>query len=245
MRWLRELVALAGALALAFAGVVLGATPSAAGGPTSVLLASPTSRETASLYGTDNDYGRLDRLLHDSGGAGGAGPTKLDEVTGHMINITWLAHDVHPWRVDRVYWLRPGDRGIWIETSLEDSSAGTSSAGAWHQPKNPARLRTLFTELGVMGESAGTGAGGLSGAAEGPAPGAAKASAKPSAGVDEPVARSAASGDPALGTGWWWAIPALALGLALGFCWALLTRRAAAPEVSGPPHEPRRKLIDL
>ncbi|MFF3739559.1 hypothetical protein [Streptomyces sp. NPDC002566] len=242
MRWLRELVALAGALAMAFAAVVLGATASVAGGPTSVLLASPTSRETASLYSTDDDYSRLDTLLHDSGGAraGGAGPSKTDEMTGRMINITWLAHDVHPWRVDRVYWLTPDDRGIWISTSGE-----ASSAGAWHQPKDPARLRTLFTELGLMGGSAGTGSGGRSDAAEGPAAGAAKASSEPSAAAGEPVTRSAATGSPALGTGWWWAIPGLALGLALGFGRTLLARRAAAPEGSGPPHEPRQKLIDL
>ncbi|MEU0676346.1 hypothetical protein ABZ330_26285 [Streptomyces sp. NPDC006172] len=223
MRWLRELVALAGALALAFAGVVLGATPSVAGGPTSVLLASPTSRQTASLYGTDNDYSRLDRLLHDSGGAraGGAGPTKLDELTGHMINITWLSHDVHPWRVDRVYWLTPDDRGIWINTSLEDSSTG-----AWQQPKDPARLRALFTELGVMGKSAGV-----------------KSGARPAA--EESATLSADTAHTALDTNWWWAIPGLALGLALGFGSTLLTRRTAAPEASGPPHEPRQKLIDL
>ncbi|MFF3845114.1 hypothetical protein [Streptomyces sp. NPDC002328] len=242
MRRLRELIALLGALAAAFAGVVLGAAPAAAGGPTSVLLASPTSQETASLYGTENDYGRLERLLHASGGSsgGGAAPPKPEEMTGHMVNVTWLAHDVHPWRVDRVYRLAPADRGIWIHTSIE-----ASSAGVWHRAKDDGQLRALLTELGVMGAPASGEFGGLPAAtAEESAAGAAQASSEPSAGEDGPVTRSAGAADPALGANWWWAIPGLGLGLALGFGSALLTRRAAAPEGSGPPHEPRQELID-
>lgn len=51
----------------AFALLLLGAGPSAAGGPTSVLLASPTSQRTASLYGTHEEYGRLGKLLAPAG----------------------------------------------------------------------------------------------------------------------------------------------------------------------------------
>lgn len=47
----------------ALALLLLGAPPSAAGGPTSVLLVSPTSQRTASLYGTEKQYEFLGRLL--------------------------------------------------------------------------------------------------------------------------------------------------------------------------------------
>ena len=59
MRGLRQLAATAGVLTTTLALLLLGAPPSAAGGPTSVLLVSPTSRRTASLYATDKQYDLL------------------------------------------------------------------------------------------------------------------------------------------------------------------------------------------
>lgn len=69
MRGLRQLAAAVGALMTALALLLLGAPPSAAGGPTSVLLVSPTSQRTASLYATEKQYDLLVRLLAPTGSA--------------------------------------------------------------------------------------------------------------------------------------------------------------------------------
>ena len=88
-----ELAAWVGALAVASALMLWGASSAAAGGPTSVLVVSPESRETAALYYSDEEYGELERLL----GAPGAGdrdqPPEADLRAARQINVTWMAHD--------------------------------------------------------------------------------------------------------------------------------------------------------
>ncbi|WP_344388347.1 hypothetical protein [Streptomyces vastus] len=96
MRRVRELVAAAGALTVALALVLTGAPTAVAGGPTSVLLVSPDSAETASLYNSDEDYTRLRDLLPQEGGdleKLREKPPDLDSI-GRRINITWMIHDV-------------------------------------------------------------------------------------------------------------------------------------------------------
>ncbi len=59
----RRLTAAAAALTAALALIVWAASPASAGGPTSVLVVSPESQETASAYCSDKAYSELERLL--------------------------------------------------------------------------------------------------------------------------------------------------------------------------------------
>lgn len=63
MRTLRRPAALAVALTAAIAAMLLSASGASAGGPTSVLVVSPESGQSASLYFSDKKYGPLESLL--------------------------------------------------------------------------------------------------------------------------------------------------------------------------------------
>ncbi|WP_200301894.1 hypothetical protein [Streptomyces adelaidensis] len=247
MRGLRQLTAMVGALLTALALLLLGAPPSAAGGPTSVLLASPTDQRTASLYGTQEEYGRLEQLLAAGSELGRSreeppewGEEEIWEKVTDMVNVTWMVHDVTPWRVDRVYAGVPDSGDIWIHTTLdvgEDTAA--SDSGVWHRAKQPEWLRNLLTGLGVMGQAPGSPARG-----ELPSAGS-SAEARADTGGTTTDDSAANTSDPTgLTDRARWAIPALGLGLLLGSGATLLLRRAAARRESGPPGEPRQALID-
>ncbi|MDT7840766.1 hypothetical protein [Streptomyces justiciae] len=217
-------------------GLTLGSAGSAAaGGPTSVLIVSPESAETASLYYSDREYGTLERLLGEPGAGSAGKPPEADLIAGPQINVTWMVHDVSPWRVDRVYPATDSE-AVWIHTA---ANLDASTNGTWHRAQQPKVLRDLLKDLGVMGKASdgdsaveypppwdtyGTDAE----ATQSPEPSLAAASARPSG--------------PADPTDWWWALP----GVAAGVGGTLLIRRAAARQKAGPPREePRQELIDL
>ncbi|MEV5435753.1 hypothetical protein AB0K80_06910 [Streptomyces sp. NPDC052682] len=213
------------------------ASPASAGGPTSVLVVSPASEETASLYNGDEQYTQLERLLGPLGGTAGTRtkpPEAVLEASRH-INVTWMVHDVTPWRVDQVY-VGSGSGGpVWIHTTTEPTR---SFDGPWHRARHPAPLRQLLRELGVMGETSPEGSSGV-------APVPAARDLDPSA-TTEPAAaasstRAARTNDS---TDWWWALPGAAAGAVMA-----LALRPFAPRIR--PHRlrrkagPRQELLDL
>ncbi|MEV7684225.1 hypothetical protein AB0O64_37700 [Streptomyces sp. NPDC088341] len=236
LRWIGALVAL---LALTWV-----CAPSAvAGGPTSVLVASPESGETAALYYSDGDYEELMRQLGAPADpmARPTGqrerPASLDGAVGsRLINVTWMVHDVRPWRVDQLY---PGadPATVWIHTAFEPSS----SDGVWHRAKRPAQLHALLRKLGVMGPKTG----------EGAAPGAVvpSAAAGPEKDSGTESAGSRSSGADADSV-WWWVIPGLAAGVAIGLGVRPLAARLPRPPFRrggerGPGDGPRQQLLDV
>ncbi|MCL6734179.1 hypothetical protein [Streptomyces neyagawaensis] len=243
--------ALLTALLTGFGLVLLGAPPSAAGGPTSVLLASPTSQRTASLYGTDKAYVRLHELMDPaaSGSGGGRGEPPMSEeemaeAPTDMINVTWMIHDVSPWRVDQVYPTLPDTKDVWIHTTVSVGAMGTDAneerGGAWHKAKDSQELRQVLTWLGVLGtEPDGTRSDGP-GRSELPSLGS-SAGARADSGAA--TADGTRAGKPGLADQARWAIPALVLGLALGSTVTVLLRRAAARREAGGPG-PRQQLLD-
>ncbi|MER6675810.1 hypothetical protein [Streptomyces sp. NPDC000983] len=256
----RRPAALAGALAVTLGMLLWGAAPAAAGGPTSAFLASPETGETAGLYYSDREYGRLDSLL-----AAGRPALPPEDVTADRhITVTWLIHDTSPWKVDRIFPATEGE-DIWVYRSADTTEP---ARGDWQRVPDPGPLRTLLTEVGMLGEpDTGEDLTAFPLRETYPAGGVAEDPAEPAA--DEPTATEApvtgasvtggaeASGSGSGGgTGWWWALPGAAVGgvlalvlrpfaarLPLG---AGAIRGAAARPGGGPPREePRGRLIDL
>ncbi|MFE0451411.1 hypothetical protein ACFW2D_08980 [Streptomyces sp. NPDC058914] len=239
-------MAWAGALAASVALVLWGASIASAGGPTSALVVAPALGETAGLYNGDREYGELERLLGPVDGAGDTRAEPADTVldASHRVNVTWLVHDVSPWRIDQVYLASDGGT-VWIRTSGDPSEA---VHGRWHRAEQPAQLRALLRQLGVTDETPREGSSG-----SGPAPArtdGAEPAATDTAGpvASEADARAAEAGG---GTDGWWALPGAAAGAVLAlllrpFAVRAPLRRAAARRESGPPREEgRQKLIDL
>lgn len=145
------------AVAVAVLGISLSwsslAAPAAAGGPTSVLLVSPDTGRTASLYTGDPDYDLLAGLLGDSADAGvPAEPSAADaeaHASGAGVTVTWLIHDVQVWRVDRIYPEAAG--GPWAATQV--STGGSAFIGdiptTWHVVTRGKELEALLDRLGL------------------------------------------------------------------------------------------------
>jgi hypothetical protein len=112
---------------------------------------APGTGRTASLYHSDGDYQKLAELVGafgaDSAGAGEGPGTDHDQESG--ITLTWLAHDVAVWRVDRVLLDAPG--GPWISTETDLSGSGNVGAGQvrWHKATRGEDLAALLDRLGV------------------------------------------------------------------------------------------------
>ncbi|MGN9792169.1 hypothetical protein ACTMTU_13890 [Streptomyces sp. OZ13] len=237
MRLLRRVAA----LTVLFALTWVFAPVAAAGGPTSVFLTSPESGETASLYYSDKEYGTLTDLLGPTGSDGTKErPPSLDMAMGtRQITVTWMVHDVDPWRVDRLY---PGEARdtVWIHTSTESGG----EQGTWHTAQRPGELVELLRELGLMGEKSPSGGG----AAGYPAPWEQDAGATEEASAESPATppaedrpRPAAAATAT--TGWWWSIPGLAAGAALALLLSRLLPSFPLRRGTGDPG-PRQELLD-
>ncbi|MFE4690270.1 hypothetical protein ACFRH6_09460 [Streptomyces sp. NPDC056749] len=246
-RWVRR----TGVLAVAAGLVLLWAPEASAGGPTSVLITSPSSREAVALPVSDARYVSLEKLLGPSGTGSRAQPASLDGSAGtRQINVTWMALDLRPARTDRVF---PGEDPdtVWIHTATE---VPDTYRGRWHRAAEPRRLTALLQQLGLMGRPSVEGGGpvlfpepweskGLFGrgadrspAAAWPAVGPASASA-PAVPSSASAQEQSASGSHMRLDRWWWAIPGLVAGSAL--TWAAL-RRGAGVRVRGQ----RQQLLD-
>ncbi|MFJ9249241.1 hypothetical protein [Streptomyces sp. NPDC101776] len=200
---IRELADLSGALTMTLALMVWGASGAAAGGPTSVLVTSPESGQAKALYYSDEQYGKLQQLLGPAGKGVRDKPPEADPAHAHQINVTWLAHDISPWRIDRVFPVESRTQAVWIHTAA-DVSENTSLNGYWHRAGQPARLRALFKQLGVTGKDGGDGYSGIF-----PAPwqsaGSAPSTVAPDAGTGTTTVRVSLP-DKDRDTDWRWAI---------------------------------------
>ena len=192
--------------------------PASAGGPTSALLSVPGQARTASLYYTDDAYDQLAGLV-DVGASGTVDRSGETHDRGTTVTVTWLIHDVEPWRVDRIYL---GADGPWIATQ-EMAGGATSiwdSPVIWHQPTDGKALIGLLDSLGVGQAGAATGTGAVDEAA---------APAEPEPAVPaavEPASTTAPPADDGPATSArdraWWALGGLAGGVLLAAGWTRL-----------------------
>lgn len=123
-------------------GMALGAVPASAGGPTSVLITSPTESRAIALYYTETAYTELQGLLDTGRVVGGSS----DDDSGPHLTVTWMIHDVSVWRTDRVLLDAPG--GAVVETAMATDLNGQGSS-VRRELAEPARLSALLGSLGL------------------------------------------------------------------------------------------------
>ncbi|MEU0407009.1 hypothetical protein ABZ307_04160 [Streptomyces griseorubiginosus] len=234
----RELASALGALAAELALTLWGAPLASAGGPTSVLVVSPESGETASLYYSDEEYGELQQLLGPPGAGTRTKPPEANLLAARQINITWMAHDVSPWRLDQVFPAADTNE-VWIHTA---EHVPESVNGQWHRTGNPTQLRSLLEDLGVMGATSGEGHAIFP--EPGPEPGQEQEQgAQSDAGAAENSASVVRSSAEA-GVQWWWALPGLAAGAVLTLVLRPFVLRMRWERLRRDPG-PRQELRDV
>jgi hypothetical protein len=216
-------------VALLVAVALMLSVPASAGGPTSALLSVPGEGKTASLYYTDPEYVALADLvgIDSQTGTGKVDQSGLGHDNGPGVTVTWLIHDVTPWRVDHIY--LNGEGAPWIATQVSGESGMTwDSPVVWHQPASGAELVALLDKLGV-GEASRE-AGDFSGVAGAPLP----APAEPAPAPAEPAPAEAS---PFAGI--WWGLGGLAGGVLLTMLWMRRSRpdTDASPDPGNEPAE--------
>jgi hypothetical protein len=193
------------------------AGPASAGGPTSALLSAPGEARTASLYYTDDAYDQLASLVGGGGSGTGEG-SGGNHDSGTTVTVTWLIHDVEPWRVDRIY--LGADDGPWIATQemVGDATSIWDSPVTWHQPTDGKELIALLDSLGVGQVGAATGTGAVDEPASPVEPGPADpASVEPASAPPADDGPATSARDRA-----WWALGGLAGGVLLAAGWTRL-----------------------
>lgn len=184
-----------------------------AGGPTSVLITQPATGEATALYYSSGAYADLERVLDWSDVED---PTSEPSVgsDGASYNLTWMIHDVQPWRLDTVQ--ITGDGAAYVTTTFV-SEADLGQEASWREVARPRELAAILEQV-------------FSGVAT---------KAAPLPAIDpEPFTEADAPAAPderwfSL-TGWRWVVPGLLGGVLLG----LVARRRRVPG------EPRRVLVD-
>jgi hypothetical protein len=229
---MRRMAAIASTTAAAALAALLAfSTPAAAGGPTSVLVVSPHSGETAALYATSDRYTRLERLLGEPVETSAAGPREsegpVNAGAGRQINATWMIHDVSVWRVDRIY--PDAEAGkVWIRTASSHGDARQRpdvEKGYWHMAEKPAELTALLGDLGVMSPRKG----GLGSVDHPP---------------DIPPLSGTSSSASAGAADWWWNASGFAAGICMGCGGTMLMRRWLSRRSLDEPG-PRHELLDV
>lgn len=186
------------------AGVLSSAAPASAGGPTSAILSVPGEGKTASIYYTEPEYDQLGELLgttDSSAVSGEVDSSGASHESGPGVTVTWLIHDVDPWRIDRIYLDAEG--GPWVATQTLMGGSGTiwDQPVVWHQPTSGKELSALLDRL-------------LPGNATAPVP---SQSAAAVAAPETPVAEPAEAADQV--SGLWWGLGGLAAGVLLTLGW--------------------------
>ena len=122
-----------------------------AGGPTSVLITDPGSGRATALYTTSPDYAELERILT-------ADPTKITgfpmDAQDETYNVTWMIHDVQPWRADTIGIASDGTAYV-TTRGLDDEIGMSFVQSQGHQVEQSKELVALLDRAGEIAESTG------------------------------------------------------------------------------------------
>ncbi|MFJ4783040.1 hypothetical protein [Streptomyces sp. NPDC088794] len=224
------------------------ASSASAGGPTSVLVTSPASGQATGLYYSDKEYGALEQLLGAAEVGSRDQPAEVNLANARQINVTWMVHDMSPWRVDRVFPVDSGPRAVWIHTA---ANMPETPNGYWHRADHPAELRALLKKLGVMGKASGDASTGIF-----PEPWRSEEPTPEPATVPTDVPDTSTTTvsvglpDPPDGTrwwsNWWWTLPGAAAGAGVALVLRpLASRLPPGWGRGGRESGPRQELRDV
>jgi hypothetical protein len=208
---MRRLLAL---LALTVSATVVLASPTVAGGPTSVLITDPSTGQATALYYSDARYQELDGLLSDGATLDGEPPG----LGGRALNLTWMIHDIQPWRTQQLYLDAEGGP---VVASYGSELAGDAGETTWTRPAEGKALLQLAARILDP----------VKGSAAAPAPAPVVAAADP-----VPAQRVVTETRWYSLTGWRWLAP----GLLLGAAGALLLTRGRVRS-----SDQRQVLVDV
>ena len=129
-------------------------------------MSIPGAGSTASLYYTDPEYDELADLVGVSQPGGTFDAELGAHESGPGVTVTWLIHDVDPWRVDRIY--LGGEDGPWISTQARQRQRlDLGEPRALAPAEDGARLAGLLDGLGLgTAASKNTDFDGVAGATE-------------------------------------------------------------------------------
>ena len=164
------------------------AGPAEAGGPTSVLITQP-GQAAGALYNDDAAYDALLELLPADETSGKSQPPG----GGVDYNLTWMVHDVMPWRFDHVR--IDSDGSAWVSTTFS-----AESAAGWAPVDVGEDLAALLA--GVLSEST--------------APEVVSVTPRAMPSTSAPASPDEASTSWFSLTGWRWVVPGALLGLLVG-----------------------------
>lgn len=159
-----------------------------AGGPTSVLITQP-GVSAGALYYDDAAYDALLALLPSEETRG----KELPPGGGADYTLTWMVHDVMPWRFDRVNVARDGT--AWVSTTFTEGGTG-----GWEPFTGGAELADILA--GAVGDPSAPEVVSIAPEDTTPAPAASS--------------RAEASAPWVSLTGWRWVVPGVVLGLLAG-----------------------------
>jgi len=195
MRKIIVLVALTVTALLSLTGAAV------AGGPTSVLISDPSSGRVTALYYDAPAYAELEQLLAE----GASVPAPKGQLGARSFTVTWLIHDVMPWRIQYVHVDAAG--GPLVATQMLLPEGGLSDLVTWTRPSQGKAASSLLQQ--VLDEHA---------------------AAVPSEQVPSPPVGDRVVTDPRTEwftlQGWRWAGPGLLAGLVLGAVGARRSRAA-------------------
>ena len=120
--------------------VALAVPPASAGGPTSVMITDPASGRAAALYYSDSRYADLEAML-------AAGTTVEGEPPGprgDAVNLTWMLHEVEPWRHQQVY---PDADGGPLVVTYGTETMGNADQVTWSRLTDRDRLVALLDRV--------------------------------------------------------------------------------------------------
>lgn len=127
-----------------------------AGGPMSVLITDPATHRNASAYLGDARYRQLASAigLNPARGAelptsGESPPSGFGELFRADLRITWLSDAAAIWRIDLIFVIRDE---VWVATG--PAWIAEPDQAVWHRAADPALLRSVVAEAGLLRGSA-------------------------------------------------------------------------------------------